>query len=65
MMSQYMIYTFILSVSITKVNKPNYSIFPRSVYVFVKVFEDFLLRRNKLPFEKVFSISGFFIDSLI
>ena len=65
MMSQYMIYTFILSVSITKVYKPNYSIFPRSVYVFVKVFEDFLLRRNKLPFEEVFSISGFFIDSLI
>ena len=39
------------SVSITKVNKLNYSIFLRSVYMFVRVFEDFLLRTNKLPSE--------------
>ena len=39
------------SVSITKVNKLNYSIFLRSVYMFVRVFEDFLLRTNKLSSE--------------
>ena len=53
------------SVSLTKVNKINYSIFLRSVYMFVRVLEDLLLRTNKLPSEEVFSISGFFIDSLI
>lgn len=53
------------SVSLTKVNKINYSIFLRSVYMFVRILEDLLLRTNKLPSEEVFSISGFFIDSLI
>ena len=53
------------SVSLTKVNKLNYSIFLRSVYMFVRVLEDLLLRTNKLPSEEVFSVSGFFIDSLI
>ena len=53
------------SVSLTKVNKINYSIFLRSVYMFVRILEDLLLRTNKLPSEEVFSVSGFFIDSLI
>lgn len=53
------------SVSLTKVNKLNYSIFLRSVYMFVRLLEDLLLRTNKLPSEEVFSVSGFFIDSLI
>ena len=53
------------SVSLTKVNKLNYSIFLRSGDMFVRVLEDLLLRTNKLPSEEVFSISGFFIDSLI
>ena len=41
-------------------NKLNYSIFLRSVYVFV---EDLFLGRNEVPFGEVFSISGFKIDS--
>ena len=53
------------SVSLTKVNKLNYSVFLRSVYMFVRVLQDLLLRTNKLPSEEVFSVSGFFIDSLI
>lgn len=61
--SIYDLYTY--SVILTKVNKLNYSIFLRSVYMFVRVFEDLLLRTNKLPSEEVFSVSGFFIDSLI
>ena len=45
-------------------DKLNYSIFPRSVYVFVGVFPDLLLGRNYVPFGEMFSISVFEIDSI-
>ena len=53
-------------VSITKAlrDKFNYANFPRSVYVFVGVFQDLFLGRNEVPIRENSLINEFEIDSL-